>query len=354
MNASKFMDRLNKIVIVFWLCSSIFLAYYFRIWDPLRDSRPMIRKLDNLVICGLHCRVFNMNLESMHLRETETIRIIGNRTGRPINIAFDDSGEMLAISEKNGGRLRIFPSGAVLTEGGGPIAFHPHGNQLASGTFERGPRTIGPYLKLWNTSSLEEIVTLQSGRIVSSLAYNPSGDMLASASYNLNDPSNDIDPFIDIWNMTTFSLVATLQQHQDRVLSMAYNSNGTILASASQDCSIILWHARFLNVIAIFRSINSPAMSLSFNPSGTMLAICFRGGTTPGLKIWNMLSLGQDPITVTTTSCQGVSYYKLREVLGAVSSSRVTFFNASTFKEIFWVRIEAPFSSAFFSFLFRP
>ena len=59
---------------------------------------------------------------------------------------------------------------------------------------------------------------------VNSVAFNPNGSLLASGS---NDKT------IKLWNLETKTKIATLKGHDHWVNSVAFNPNGTLLASGS-------------------------------------------------------------------------------------------------------------------------
>ena len=70
-------------------------------------------------------------------------------------------------------------------------------------------------------------------RPVNSVAFNHNGTILASGSY---------DKTIKLWNVETNTEIATLHGHNGLVLSVAFNHNGTLLASGSTDKRIKLWN----------------------------------------------------------------------------------------------------------------
>ena len=68
---------------------------------------------------------------------------------------------------------------------------------------------------------------------VTSVAFNHNGTILASGSW---------DKTIKLWNLETKTEIATLEGHKDFVTSVAFNHNGTLLASGSWDATIKLWN----------------------------------------------------------------------------------------------------------------
>ena len=68
---------------------------------------------------------------------------------------------------------------------------------------------------------------------VSSVAFNHNGTLLASGSY---------DNTIKLWNLETKTEIATLEGHHGWVNSVAFYHNETLLASGSGDNKIKLWN----------------------------------------------------------------------------------------------------------------
>ena len=90
------------------------------------------------------------------------------------------------------------------------------------------------YNKLWNVESRTEVATLHGNKHNAfSVAFNNDGTLLATGSY---------DKTIKLWNVESRTEVATLKGHNGWVNSVAFNSDGTLLASGSDDKTIKLWN----------------------------------------------------------------------------------------------------------------
>jgi WD40 repeat protein len=70
---------------------------------------------------------------------------------------------------------------------------------------------------------------------VRSVAYNPNGTIIASSSD---------DQTIRLWNALTGECVAVLQGHTGRVRSVAFDSDGEFLVSCGDDGTIKLWQVQ--------------------------------------------------------------------------------------------------------------
>jgi WD40 repeat protein len=86
-------------------------------------------------------------------------------------------------------------------------------------------------IRLWNPRSGELLRTIEQVQSVTSVAWNLSGQMLASVS---------ADKTIRIWNTATGDLLHTLDRHAELVSSVSWNGNDR-LASGSADKQILLW-----------------------------------------------------------------------------------------------------------------
>ncbi|RKZ38810.1 MAG: hypothetical protein DRQ49_13345 [Gammaproteobacteria bacterium] len=104
------------------------------------------------------------------------------------------------------------------------IAFSPNGDILASGSEDET-------IKLWRVSTGKLLKTFKAHNFwVTSLAFSPSGKILASGGE---------DKTIKLWDMETGKALRSLQGHENSVTSVAFNSSGSILASASWDRKFI-------------------------------------------------------------------------------------------------------------------
>ena len=104
------------------------------------------------------------------------------------------------------------------------VAFSPDGNMLASGA-ENGIITI------WDVQTGSELDTL-SGHEGGVWGVDFDGTSIASASE---------DNTIKLWDIENKRVQLELKGHTEEVSSVVFSPNGYILASASGDKTVILW-----------------------------------------------------------------------------------------------------------------
>ena len=230
-------------------------------------------------------------LASDHIDNSVLIRDLA--TGRPIrtlettdyrvySLAYGPSGRRLAVAEKNGIKLWDTVTGHHLRtlkshSDQDPyvvVAYSPDGQQLASGTSERGGD-----IKLWDTASGRHLRTLESpwqwhgGR---ALAYSPDGRRLASAHGDR----------IVLWDVATGRHLRTLEGHWHPLESLTYSPNGKQLASGGNDYSVRVWNAETGRHLLTLRSHNSRVSHVAYSPDGRYLAT----STAYSAKLWETRS----------------------------------------------------------------
>jgi len=149
------------------------------------------------------------------------------------------SGEGNAQALDNTVRLWDVAAGtqtAVLEGHSAPVRdarFSPDGAIIASASSD------GQVI-LWDTTTREQLSELQaSGTPIIALAFSPDGKLLATAGGDPNDETSDFS--INIWNLESGEIVATLAGHTGAVGGIDFSADGTVLISVSDDHSIRFW-----------------------------------------------------------------------------------------------------------------
>jgi len=109
---------------------------------------------------------------------------------------------------------------------------------------------------------------------VNSVAWNCQGTKLASGS---------TDGQIKIWDSNTQKCIQTLEGHPDYVCSVAWNSQG-LLASGSYDHQIKIWDTKTWKCLQTLKEHTRYILSVAWNSQGTKLA---SGSSDRTIKIWD-------------------------------------------------------------------
>ena len=113
---------------------------------------------------------------------------------------------------------------------------------------------------------------------VNSVAWNSNGTLLASGSG---------DTRIQIWDTNMWTCIQTLEGHTQRVNSVAWNSQGTLLVSGSGDTTIKVWDTKSWTCIQTLEGHTNYVSSVAWNCQGTLLA---SGSIDTTIKIWGTKS----------------------------------------------------------------
>lgn len=90
---------------------------------------------------------------------------------------------------------------------------------------------------------------------------------------------------IRLWDVNSGKCLNILQGHIHWVRSVAFNSDGTLLASCSHDQTIRLWEVDTGKCVQSLHGHSSWIRSVAFSPNGNMLA---SGGNDGTIKLWDV------------------------------------------------------------------
>ncbi|HXO08526.1 MAG TPA: AAA family ATPase, partial [Solirubrobacteraceae bacterium] len=138
------------------------------------------------------------------------------------------------------------------------VAFSPSGTMLASASADRTVR-------LWRVTPQRHYplgAPLRAGQPLYDVAFAPNGRTLASGSYNE----------VILWNLARRAKQETIPFDHGAVSSVAFTRTGSLLAAGGSDGTVLLWNnatrrARFLPVKS-----RGPVRSIAFSPDGQILA----------------------------------------------------------------------------------
>ena len=214
-------------------------------WKPLGLLYDAPRALSNLQFSpnGKNlAATFSSAIESQNsieLWSTVDWQITGTvSTGTALQAAFAPGSNLLAVTpdryairiwniEEETWQYTLHTSftGAVTQ-----IVFSPDGGVLASGHYDG-------FIRLWDLRTGDEILSIPTGAVVESLAFNPDGRILVSGgSYE--------DSLIRLWDAGNGQFLRELQGHIGGVNHLIFSPDAQYLVSASYDGLVRVWGIR--------------------------------------------------------------------------------------------------------------
>ncbi|WP_347404997.1 AAA-like domain-containing protein [Nodosilinea sp. LEGE 06152] len=222
---------------------------------------------------------------------------IGGHDAALLGVAWHPSGQELVASTVTGQLYRRAADGSAIAQWVGAaapiwdVAYSPDGAQFATASNDGK-------LRLWSREG-DLLHTLEHGSAVWRVAYSPDSRWIATGSG---------DNTARLWRPDG-TLVATLRGHQAAVWGVAFSPDGSLLATASIDETVKLWSLNCLSgqlcprggltqptpaLINTLKQHNSGVRSVAFNREGTVLASVGDDETVVFWKTEPILSL--DPL----------------------------------------------------------
>lgn len=140
-------------------------------------------------------------------------------------------------------------------------------------------------IKLWSTTNLEQLDTLQGyNNLIYTLAVSPDGGWLVGSGGDFR---------LLVWNLERgldkhrHNPPLTIEGHTGLICTLAFSPDGSMLASGSGDCSIRLLNLASSRTLRTLIGHTKTVMGLVFLPGERLLASVDEGGV---LKLWSLIN----------------------------------------------------------------
>jgi hypothetical protein len=186
-----------------------------------------------------------------------------------------------------GGEMKLWDVQAhtlLNTFGGCFVSFSADGAFVAS-----GGGGVNRYLQVHRVVNGEEIAQLYTGSYITSVAYSPTANIVATGQ---------TDNTIKIWDVDQGQLIRTLSGHTDDVQTVSFSPDGQILASGTGgwdnpgESAIKLWRVSDGSLIDTFEGHGDWVHKVVFSPDGEFLLSSGRDGVYPSpyskIKFWRI------------------------------------------------------------------
>lgn len=196
------------------------------------------------------------------------------------SLAWRPDGRQLAVAGYKQVHRLTMPGGAGLAPLTGlsdlvrAIAWSPDGSVVAAGGGT--PGAFGEIV-LFDAATGAQRARLEGHRdYVYHLAFNHDGTRLASCGY---------DKVIRVWDMATGRAVGVLKEHTEAVYAVAFSSDDALLASAAADRSVKIWKVADGVRLYTITEPTDAVLTLAFRPGTRQLAA---GGQDKRIRVWEI------------------------------------------------------------------
>jgi WD40 repeat protein len=173
------------------------------------------------------------------------------------------------------------------------VAYSRDGKLLASTGTELCDQCRSGVVKVRDTVTGREVLTLagHSGSVYC-LAFSPDGSRLASGGGCLDEQGKPLPGEVKVWDTKTGKEVQTLEGHAAFVTALAWNADGTLLATGSSDRTARIWDVASGEERKTFRGHPGEVNALAYSPDGKHLAVAAGSRIDrdrPGeVKVWDV------------------------------------------------------------------
>ena len=162
------------------------------------------------------------------------------------------------------------------------VAWSPDGSMIAAGGGT--PGAFGEIV-VFDAATGAARVRLEGHRdYVYHLAFNHDGTRLASCGY---------DKVIRVWDTATGKAVGVLKEHTEAVYAVAFSGDGALLASAAADRSVKIWNVADGVRLYTITDPTDAVLTLAFRPGSRQLAA---GGQDKRIRVWEIGETAARPL----------------------------------------------------------
>jgi WD40 repeat protein len=137
-------------------------------------------------------------------------------------------------------------------------------------------------IRVWDLAGGRPIDLAYHKHPVSALAFNSDGSLLASAAE---------DRKIAIWDMVAPTLRRTLSGHTDRIPALAWHPQTNLLLSAGWDTTVRLWELSTGEPSMLLNTHSDQVHALAFSSDGGLLAVADSSGA---VHVWSEIAQGKE------------------------------------------------------------
>jgi WD40 repeat protein len=216
----------------------------------------------------------------------------------PLALAFTSGGKKLEVADADAvGTWNLASQARITTRPfaspapGGPVAFSPDGNTIATGGADGNVR-------LWDAATQQEIGPPMSSdaQPVAAVAFSPDGTLVAAGSTDGN---------VQLWNTATQQEAGpALVAGTAEVDALAFSPDGKLLATGGQDGTARLWDVTTGSQVRATMATGDTVIALTFGTGGTTLATAESDGAT---ELWDVATQTQTGAALTVPGSAGVN-----------------------------------------------
>jgi WD40 repeat protein/tRNA A-37 threonylcarbamoyl transferase component Bud32 len=174
----------------------------------------------------------------------------------------------------------------------------------------------------WDRLCRDGLPVLQGHRWpVQAVAFNTDGSRLASAGFDLT---------VKVWDLATGRVLLSLEGHEDTVNGLAFSPDGR-LASASSDRTVKIWDPIAGRLLATLVGHDAAVRSLAFSPNGLWLA---SASTDRTVRIWDVATGKESRSLAHDNGVQSVAFSRDGQRLASAGRDMpIRIWNTTTYLE---------------------